>query len=78
MHDQIYKKIVSLLSTHTSFPQEKMEPCSELVLDLGLNSYDVVCIVTEFEDTFGISIPDKDLRSFKTIENITEYVENRS
>lgn len=50
---------------------------SVLQADLGLSSFDVVGIVTEFEDTFHIEIPDRDLTKFVSVRDIVEYLEAR-
>ena len=39
---------------------------SALEADLGLSSFDVVSIVTDFEDKFQIEIPDRDIGKFIT------------
>lgn len=50
---------------------------SMLQADLGLSSFDVVGIVTEFEDIFHIEIPDRDLTKFISVRDIVEYLEKR-
>ncbi len=43
--------------------------------DLGLSSFDVVSIVTDFEDKFQIEIPDRDTRKFISVKDILDYLE---
>ena len=45
----------------------------DIIEDLGINSYDIVSIVGNFEDEFDIEIPEKDIRMFKTIEDVVNY-----
>jgi len=45
--------------------------------DLGLSSFDVVEIVTEFEEAFGIEIPDRDISRFVCVKDIVEYLKER-
>ena len=48
---------------------------SALEADLGLSSFDVVSIVTDFEDKFQIEIPDRDIGKFINIKDILDYLE---
>lgn len=48
---------------------------SVLEADLGLTSFDVVSIVTDFEDTFQIEIPDRDIGKFISVKDILDYLE---
>ena len=47
---------------------------SSLSADLGLTSFDVVAIVTDFEDEFDIEIPDRDIGKFVCVGDIVEYL----
>lgn len=69
------KKIVDILSKYTKVDSSLISECAVLTSDLGLSSYDVVNIVADFEDTFDIEIPDKDIRKFQTVKDILEYIE---
>lgn len=69
------KKIVDILSKYTKTDSSLISEHTVLTSDLGLSSYDVVNIVADFEDTFDIEIPDKDIRKFQTVKDILEYIE---
>jgi len=45
-----------------------------LLADLGLNSYELIQLVCEIEDTFDIEIPDRKVGDFKTVQNILDYI----
>lgn len=42
---------------------------------MGLSSFDVVEIVVEFEDEFGIEISDRDIGKFVCVKDIVDYLE---
>ncbi len=52
-----------------------IEENSTLEADLGLSSFDVVEIVVEFEDEFGIEISDRDIGKFVCVKDIVDYLE---
>ena len=42
--------------------------------DLGVNSLEMVQIICEIEDLCGIEIPDREIVSFKTVQNVLDYL----
>lgn len=66
------EKVQRLLAKYT---QEEISENSNLTKDLGLSSFDVVSIVTDFEDEFDIEILDRDIRKFVTVSDIIAYVQ---
>lgn len=67
------EKVIEILAKCT---EEKITPESSLVDDLGLSSFDIVSIVSEFEDEFDIEIADRDIRKLITVQDIIDYIEN--
>lgn len=51
---------------------------SMLEADLGLSSFDVLSIVTEFEDMFEIEISNRDIEKFTSVKDILEYLETHT
>ena len=49
---------------------------TDFVSDLGFNSFDVVNIVGAFEDEFGITIPTRDIRQFRRVSDVLDYLDN--
>lgn len=51
---------------------------SQLTADLGLSSFDLISIVTEFEDEFQVDIADRDIRKFICVGDIVEYLKGKA
>lgn len=51
---------------------------SKFVEDLGCDSLDMIEILTECEIEFNISIPDTDVESIKTVQNLIDYVKEHA
>lgn len=66
--------ITRILADYSSVPLSEIRPESNLQADLGLNSLDVINLVVEFEDTFGIGIDEPDIRSFQTVQDLFNYL----
>ena len=69
----LLEQVKRILLQHTE--NVEITEDSQLVADLGLSSFDLVSVVTEFEDEFGIEISDRDIRKFICVGDILEYLE---
>lgn len=49
-----------------------------LIADLGFDSIAIAETVFFFEDTFGVSIGNKELMSLRTVRDLCQYIEYRS
>ena len=67
------ERIAEILSKYT---KEEITLEATLVNDLGLSSFDIVSIVTAFEDEFDIEISDRDIRKLVSVADIIDYIEN--
>ncbi len=67
------EQVRKILSKYTDAPD--IELPSTLEADLGLSSFDVVEIVTEFEEEFGIEISDREIGKFVCVKDIVDYLE---
>lgn len=43
--------------------------------DLGLSSLSIVELVCAVEDEFDVEIPNSEIRKFKTVKNVIEFLE---
>lgn len=68
------EKIKLILEGYTEADPNNIIEETNLQADLDLNSLDVMNIVVEFEDTFGIEIPDEDVRKLVTVRDIMDYL----
>ncbi len=69
----MFERVKAILLAYTETPNITEQ--SILEADLGLSSFDVVEIVTEFEDEFGIEISDRDIGKFVCVKDIVDYLE---
>lgn len=70
-------RIRELLVTVCPCDAEDITPDKHLVRDLEIDSFGLMELVMDFESEFGISIPDRDLRLFNTVQDIVTYIENK-
>lgn len=69
--------IRTILSKYTTVGTDEIKENSVLTADLGLSSFDVVSIVSDFEDEFDIEVPDRDIRKLITVGDIIDYIQKK-
>ena len=57
-------------------PTVEISDDTDLTLDLGLKSIDLLQLITDVEDEFGIEISDEDVESIKTFGDLMNYIES--
>lgn len=69
------EKIQALLAEALNLPVEKVTPDAKIVDDLGADSLDVVELLSQLEDEYGITIPDDEVESLVTVADVAAEVE---
>jgi len=73
MPDPIAEKVIATLASVKRIPAESITLQTNLQ-EMGIDSLDVFSLLFELENAFKISIPDDDVRSIKTVNDIVEGV----
>lgn len=73
----MFETIKAILVKHLKVDPATITEKTNLQEDLGADSLDLVEIVMEMEEVFGISIPDSDITKVKTIGDAIAYIESR-
>ncbi len=71
----MYERVKKILQDYACVDESLIKPESNLMTDLFLNSLDVVNVVVEFEEEFGIEVDEKDIRGFVTVNDVVKYIE---
>lgn len=69
------EKIQAMLAEALNLPIEKIVPEAKIVDDLGADSLDVVELLSQLEDEFGITIPDDDVEGLVTVADVASALE---
>ncbi len=69
------EKVQSMLAEALDLPLEKVTPDAKIVDDLGADSLDVVELLSQLEDEFGIIIPDDEVESLVTVADVAAQLE---
>ena len=69
------EKIQEMLAEALNIPVEKVTPDAKIVDDLGADSLDVVELLSQLEDEYGIVIPDEDVENLVTVADVAAAIE---
>lgn len=69
------EKIQALLAEALNLPLEKVTPDAKIVEDLGADSLDLVELLSQLEDEYGITIPDDEVESLVTVGDVAAELE---
>ena len=71
----MFEKVRAMLAKQLNLSPDKITMESDVVKDLGADSLDVVELLISLEDDYGISIPEDDIVTVKTVKDIVEMIE---
>ena len=69
------EKIQAMLAEALNLPIEKVTPDAKIVDDLGADSLDVVELLSQLEEEYGIIIPDDQAESLATVADVANVIE---
>lgn len=72
------EKVKSIIADYLGIKTEDVKLDMGLVEDLNINSYDIMSIVSLFEEEFKLQVPDTDIRLFQKVNDIVEYIKKRN
>ena len=74
----MFDTIVALYRDLTGDYESEIRPKTRIKDGLQLSSFGKVQLICKIEEAFDIEIPSGDLRSFKTVQHIVDYVEKKT
>lgn len=72
----VFEKIKEILAAQFDVDSDSIEMTTNIADDLSADSLDVVEILMNIEDEFGIEIPDEAIEEIKTVGDLVSYIEN--
>jgi len=71
----VEEKVIGIVSEQMNVEKSQVARETSFVNDLGADSLDTVELVMEFEDEFGLDIPDEDAEKIQTVGEAIDYIE---
>ncbi len=70
-----FNKVKDVIVDKLGVEEDSIKSEAHFVNDLGADSLDTVELIMEFEEEFGIEIPDDDAEKITTVGLAVEYIE---
>ena len=71
-----FEKVKEVIVNAANIDEDKIKLNASLENDLGLDSLDAVELGMALEEEFGLTIDEDKLASFKTVEDIVNFIDN--
>lgn len=70
------ERLTNIILQHTEEKNIVLTEDSVLLADTGMSSFDLIQMVGDVEDEFDVEIPDKALKTLKTVGDVIRFIEN--
>ena len=74
--EEIVRKVVDIVAEQLDIKKDQVKPETKFIEDLGADSLDIAELTMEFEDEFGLDIPD-DEDAPRTVGDAVAYIERQ-
>ena len=72
----MFEEIRRSIAEQLNIPEENITMETRFIEDLKADSLDLVELVMDLEDKYGIEIPDEQLAEIKTVGEIVNFIES--
>lgn len=76
--ENLEEKVISIVCEQLSASKDDIKLESNFIDDLKADSLDLVELVMEFEDEFGITVPDDDYEKIRTVGDAISYIKEKA
>ncbi|HOF06106.1 MAG TPA: acyl carrier protein [Syntrophales bacterium] len=71
------EKVIDIIMEQLGVTKEECVPEASFVDDLGADSLDIVELIMEMEENFGIQIADEELEKIRTIQDVIDFLKSK-
>ena len=72
-----YDKVKEIIIDKLGVEDEKITQKAKFIDDLGADSLDTVELIMQFEEEFGIEIPDEEAEGLLSVGQAVDYITNK-
>ena len=75
--DNTLEKVTEIIIDKLGVDKSKITPEAKFIDDLGADSLDTVEIIMDFEEEFGVEIPDEDAEKLTSVQAALDYIDSK-
>ena len=72
------ERITEIIIDKLAIEESKITDDAKFIDDLGADSLDTVELIMQFEEEFGIEIPDEDADKITSVKDAVSYIDSRT
>ncbi|MCX7766980.1 MAG: acyl carrier protein [Candidatus Sumerlaeia bacterium] len=74
----VAEKVKNIIVNKLGSSEDEVKESASFVEDLGADSLDIVELIMDLEEEFGIEIPDEDAEKIRTVGEAIKYIEAKT
>lgn len=71
---KLEEKVIEIIVEQLDVEKEQCVPEASFIGDLGADSLDLVELIMEMEENFGVPISDEELQNIRTIQDVINFL----
>ena len=71
----MFERVKEILAEQLRVPADTITPDSRIKNDLGADSLDVLQLLMTIEEEYNVTVPDEELATFETVQDVVNYLE---
>lgn len=72
--NDVEKRVKKIIADTLGVGEDEVVPEATFIDDLGADSLDIVELIMALEEEFDLEIPDEDAENIKTVQDVTNYI----
>ncbi len=74
----MFEEVQNIIAEVLDIDKKEIKLESNLANDLAIESLDLVDLVAAFEKKYQVKIPDQDIKTLQTVQDIVNYIESKN
>ncbi|MEI8172184.1 MAG: acyl carrier protein [Deltaproteobacteria bacterium] len=74
---KLEERVIEIIMEQLDVTKEECIPEASFIDDLGADSLDLVELIMEMEENFGIQIADEELEKIRTVKDVIDFLKSK-
>jgi acyl carrier protein len=74
---KLEEKVMGIIAEQLNITKEQCVPEASFIDDLGADSLDLIELIMEMEDVFGVRISDEELENIRIVQDVIDFLKTK-